>query len=270
MRKMGRKVTAACCIGCLAFLAAACLLAPALSSCDPNLVNPLNKFAGMSGEHPLGTDYLGRDLLARLLWGGRNTLGYAAAVTAASSVIGTAIGMISGFLGGAADRLIMRGSDVLRAFPGVVLVLIIVSILGVGIGNVCIALLLTRWIWYARMARNLTKEELSRPSILAGRLAGSGWGSILIHHVFPSILPQMLSVLSIDFGGALLSISGYSFLGLGILPPEPEWGMMISDGRSYMDKPGMMFWPGICILIVVISVNVLGDLLRDILEEKRT
>ncbi len=92
----------------------------------------------------------------------------------------------------------------------------------------------------------------------------------MIHHVFPSILPQMLSVLSIDFGGALLSISGYSFLGLGILPPEPEWGMMISDGRSYMDKPGMMFWPGICILIVVISVNVLGDLLRDILEEKRT
>ena len=148
MRKMGRKVTAACCIGCLAFLAAACLLAPALSSCDPNLVNPLNKFAGMSGEHPLGTDYLGRDLLARLLWGGRNTLSYAAAVTAASSVIGTAIGMISGFLGGAADRLIMRGSDVLRAFPGVVLVLIIVSILGVGIGNVCIALLLTRWIWW--------------------------------------------------------------------------------------------------------------------------
>lgn len=270
MRKMGRKVTAACCIGCLAFLVGVCLLAPVLSPSDPNLVNPLIKFAGMSREHPLGTDYLGRDLLARLLWGGRNTLGYAAAVTAVSAVIGTGTGMISGFLGGIADRLIMRGSDVLRAFPGVVLVLIIVSILGVGIVNVCIALLLTRWIWYARMARNLTKEELSRTSILAGRLAGSGWGSILVHHVFPAIFPRMLSILSIDFGGALLSVSGYSFLGLGILPPEPEWGMMISDGRSYMDKPGMMFWPGICLLLVVISVNILGDQLRDILEEKRT
>lgn len=117
MRKRGRKVTAACCAGCLTFLAAACLLAPVLSSCDPNLVNPLKKFAGMSREHPLGTDYLGRDLLARLLWGGRNTLGYAAAVTAVSAVIGTGVGMISGFLGGAADRLLMRGSDVLRAFP---------------------------------------------------------------------------------------------------------------------------------------------------------
>lgn len=246
-----------------------CILAPVLGLRDPNLVDPLSKFAGISGTHPMGTDYLGRDMLSRVLWGGRVTIGYALLVTAAASCAGTCIGMACGMSGGLADHVIMKSSDVIRAFPGIVLVLIIVSILGVGIENVCLAMQLTRWIWYARVSRNLTRSELSRTSVMASRLAGSSWFKIMRRNIFPAILPQMLAVLSIDFGNALLAISGYSFLGLGILPPDPEWGMMISDGRSYMEHPGMMFWPGICVLLVVICANLLGDKMRDALEEER-
>lgn len=254
----------------LAGLGAACLMAPFLAPGDPNLVDPLSKFMEISREHPMGTDYLGRDMLSRVLWGGRATMGYALVVTALSAVIGTAVGMLSGAAGGLADGIIMKASDVLRAFPGIILVLIVVSIFGVGIQNVCLAMLVTRWIWYARVARNLTRAELARTSVAASLLAGSSMGKILGRNVLISILPQMLSVLSIDYGSTLLAISGYSFLGLGILPPDPEWGMMINDGRNYMEHPGMMFWPGICVVIVVICTNVLGDKLRDVLEEKRS
>lgn len=258
------------CLFLLLVIAVACAMAPVLAPWDPNKVDILNKFAGISAEHWMGTDYMGRDIFSRVLWGGRNTLGYAAAVTAAASVAGTGLGMLSGYSGGWADNIIMKGSDVLRSFPGVVLVLIVVSIHGVGIGSVCVAMLLTRWIWYARMARNLTRSQAGRTSLMASRLAGSSWFKILRRHILPSILPEMLPVLAIDFGSTLLAISGYSFLGLGILPPKAEWGMMINDGRNYMEQPGMMLWPGICVVLVVISVNFLGDRLRDFWEEKRS
>lgn len=258
------------CIFLLGILVVSCILAPVLAEYDPNLINPMEKFLGISRNHPMGTDYLGRDLFARVLWGGRTTLMYAFLVTAVSSVIGSCIGMCSGAAGGVVDSFIMKGSDMLRAFPGIIIVLIVVSIFGVGIRNVCLAMMVTRWIWYARVARNLTREELLRTSVMASRLLGSHWGKILRRNVLPAIFPQMLAVLSIDFGNTLLAISGYSFLGFGILPPEPEWGMMINDGRNYMDHPNMMFWPGICVLIVVICTNVLGDKLRDILEAKRS
>ena len=258
------------CLAVLILLTAACLLAPVLTDCDPIALDPLNKFAPMSREHPMGTDYLGRDIFSRVLWGGRNTLGYACLVTALSALLGTAIGLLCGSIGGWLDSTIMRFSDVIRAFPGIILVFILVSVMGVGIWKICIALLITRWIWYARMARNLTRGELARSAIMASRLAGSRWPKILTRNIFPAILPQMLSVLSLDFGSSLLAISGYSFLGLGILPPSPEWGMMINDGRSYLEHPGMMFWPGLCVVLVVISFNMLGDKLRDTMEETRS
>ena len=254
----------------LGVLVAACLLAPVLSPFDPAFMDISLKFAPPSPVHPLGTDYLGRDILSRVLWGGRNTMGYAALVTLFSALPGTGVGMLSGWTGGWADEAITKASDVLRAFPSIVFVLIIVSALGIGIQSVCLAMLTTRWIWYARMARNLARAELTRTSIMASRLAGSRWPRLLTRHILPAILPQMLAVLAVDFGSTLLAISGYSFRGLGILAPLPEWGAMINDGRNYMEHPGMMFWPGLCVLVVVISVNLLGDRLRDTLEENRT
>lgn len=197
-------------------------------------------------------------------------MGYTAFVAVVSAVAGICLGMLSGFAGGFLDAFLMRGSDILRSFPGIVLVLIVVSIRGVGIGSICIAMLLTRWIWYARMTRNLTRVEMGRTSILASRICGSSRFKILRRHILPAILPELLPVFSIDFGSTLLAISGYSFLGLGILPPEAEWGMMINDGRNYMEHPEMMFWPGLCVVMIVISVNFLGDKLRDKLEERRS
>lgn len=254
----------------LAILVLACLSAPVLAPCDPNQADPTAKFAEASREHLLGTDYLGRDLFSRVLRGGRNTMGYAVFVASVSALVGISLGMLSGFAGGPLDGFLMKGSDVLRSFPGIVLVLIVVSIRGVGIDSVCLAMLFTRWIWYARMTRNLTRAQMGRTSILASRICGSGRLKILRRHILPSILPELLPVFSIDFGSALLAISGYSFLGLGILPPEAEWGMMINDGRNYMGHPEMMFWPGLCVVLIVIGVNALGDRLRDRLEERRS
>lgn len=258
------------CLALLGLLTAACLLAPVLAPFDPAAMDLSLKFAPPSPAHPLGTDYLGRDILSRVLWGGRNTMGYAVLVTIFSALLGTGAGMLSGWIGGWTDEAVTKASDVLRAFPSIVLVLIIVSALGIGIRSVCLAMLITRWIWYARVARSLTRAELTRTSIMASRLAGSRRPKLLVRHILPAILPQMLAVLAIDFGSTLLAISGYSFLGLGILAPLPEWGAMINDGRNYMEHPGMMFWPGLCVLLVVIAVNLLGDCLRDALEENRT
>ena len=253
-----------------ALLGTLCLLAPLLPLRDPNEVDLAMKFAPMSWEHPMGTDYMGRDLLARVLWGGRVTLGWGLLVTAVAAAVGTCLGICSGFIGGAVDQMILRFSDVLRAFPGIVLVLIAVSLGGAGMENVCLAMLCTRWIWYYRVARNLTRQEMGRAAILASRLAGSSWIKILRRHILTLVWPQMLPVLTVDFGGALLAVSGYSFLGLGVLPPKAEWGMMMNDGRSYMSHPQMMAWPGLCLLAVIVCVNGAGDRLRDWIEDKRT
>lgn len=255
----------------LILFAAAALFAPHLAPNDPDKITYTAKFCAPCREFPLGADHMGRCMLSRLLYGARPTLGYALLVTCVSAVIGTVFGMLSGFMGGAFDRLMMRGCDVMRAFPGIVFVFVAVSILGAGIGNVCIAMCVTRWIWYARVARNLTREERGKCCVTASLLAGSSRLRIIFTQIFPAIFTQLLAVFTIDFGGALLSISGYSFLGLGMQPPSSEWGTMINDGRAYINShPSEMFWPGLCILLVVISVNLLGDALRDALEQRRT
>lgn len=247
------------------------VFAPVLAPNDPDKVHYTAKFCAPCPEFPLGADYMGRCMLSRMLYGARPTMGYAFLVTCMSACFGTVVGMLSGFAGGWPDRLTMRFCDIMRAFPGIVIVLVAVSMLGVGIGNVCLAMCATRWIWYARVARNLTREERGRCCVTASMLAGSSRMKIIFTQILPGIFTQLLAVFTIDFGGALLSISGYSFLGIGMQPPSAEWGMMINDGRSYINShPSMMFWPGLCILLVVISVNIIGDSIRDRLEKKRT
>ena len=247
------------------------LMAPVLAPNNPDKLNLAEKFMVPCVKYPLGTDNMGRCMLSRILYGARPTMGYAVLVTLIASVIGTLAGMASGFLGGKLDYIIMRLCDILRAFPGIVVVMIMVSLFGVGIHNVCLSMLFTRWIWYARVSRNMTKAEKERTSVMASILAGSNSFQILLHNILPAILPQMLSVMTINFGSALLSISSYSFLGLGVQPPTAEWGMMISNGKSYISThSSMMFWPGLCILLAVLAANISGDRLRDILEENRT
>lgn len=263
--------TAVLCLLILIAFSMAGIFADKLAPNDPNALSLVNKFSLPCREFPLGTDYMGRCMLSRLLYGARPTMGYAFLITIISSVIGTLAGMAAGYIGGKTDYVIMRLSDVLRAFPGIVIVMVMVTLFGVGIHSVFISMLFTRWIWYARVSRNLTLIERERASIQASHLAGSNSIKIIMHNILPAILPNMLSVCTINFGGALLSISGYSFLGLGIQPPDAEWGMMINDGRAYISThSSMMFLPGLCILIVVLSANILGDRIRDLMEEKRT
>lgn len=249
----------------LLLIAGAALFAPWISPNDPNEIHYTARFAPMSREFPLGADHLGRCILSRILYGGRLSMGCAVLITALSSAFGTVLGVLSGYIGGRFDRIFMGVCDAVRAFPGIVIVLAAVSLLGTGLVQLCLGMLAVRWVWCARVARNLTRAEKEKEAVPASRMAGSGKVRIMVSQIFPAIRMQILAVSTIQFGSALTALAGYSFLGFGALPPSPEWGMMIQDGRSFIStNPLMMFWPGMCILAVVIAVNALGDRIQEL------
>ncbi|MEG1409155.1 MAG: ABC transporter permease subunit [Terrisporobacter sp.] len=244
------------------------IFAPIISPHDPLEVNITQKFLPISLEYPMGTDNMGRCIFSRIVYGIRSTLGFAMIASSISAVMGTFIGMFSGFVGGKVDQFIMRICDMMYAFPSLVLTLVIVSFLGPGMMNIIIAMIIVQWIWYARVARNLTQSEREHAYISSSKLSGSSNLKILSKHIFVNIFPQLLAIMTIDFGHTILAISGFSFLGLGVQAPTPEWGMMINDGRAFMhSNPMIMFWPGIMILLMVLSANIIGDKVRDTLEE---
>ncbi|MEG0855378.1 MAG: ABC transporter permease subunit [Terrisporobacter sp.] len=244
------------------------IFAPIISPHDPLEVNITQKFLPISLEYPMGTDNMGRCIFSRIVYGIRSTLGFAMIASSISAVMGTFIGMFSGFVGGKVDQFIMRICDMMYAFPSLVLTLVIVSFLGPGMMNIIIAMIIVQWIWYARVARNLTQSEREHAYISSSKLSGSSNFKILSKHIFVNIFPQLLAIMTIDFGHTILAISGFSFLGLGVQAPTPEWGMMINDGRAFMhSNPMIMFWPGIMILLMVLSANIIGDKVRDTLEE---
>ncbi|MBS6196702.1 MAG: ABC transporter permease subunit [Clostridiales bacterium] len=260
-----QKKSAWICIGFLALLAVAGVFAPFAAPHDPTEADLMQKFLSPSLEFPMGTDHMGRCIFSRIIYGIRPTLGFAVLASSISAVCGIFIGIFSGYIGGITDKFIMRVCDILYAFPSLVLSLVIVSILGTGIRNIVLAMVLVQWVWYARVARNLTRSEKEKTYILASRLSASSIWKIVRSNIFPNIMPQMIAIVTIDFGQMILAISGFSFLGLGVKAPNPEWGMMISDGRVFMhSNPMLMFWPGVMILIS----NILGDMLRDFLDEK--
>lgn len=244
------------------------IFAPAFAKHDPLEMELTKKFLSISMEYPMGTDNMGRCIFCRIIHGIRPTVGLSLIACIISASFGIFIGMLSGFLGGKVDNFIMRLCDVLYSFPSLVLTLVIVSFLGAGITNIIIAMILVQWIWYARVTRNLTIREKQLSYVDCSKLLGSSNIKILIKSILPNIFPQVLAILTIDFGHTILAVSGFSFLGLGVKAPFPEWGMMINDGRMFMhSNPMLMFWPGIMILLVVLSANIIGDQLRDTLEE---
>lgn len=244
------------------------IFAPIIAPHDPLEMELTKKFMPISMEYPMGTDNMGRCIFSRIVHGIRPTIGFSLIACAISSTFGIFIGMLSGFKGGKIDMIIMRLCDVLYSFPSLVLTLVIVSFLGPGIKNIIIAMISVQWIWYARVSRNLTIRERELSYVACSKLVGSSNIKILIKSILPNIFPQVLAIITIDFGHTILAVSGFSFLGLGVKAPLPEWGMMINDGRSFMhSSPMLMFWPGIMILLVVLSTNIIGDKLRDTLEE---
>lgn len=252
------------CASVIAFFFIVALLAPWIAPHDPVKVNLLGKLQGSSAEHWLGTDHLGRDNLSRLIYGARVSLGFAAAIFVSSLLIGVLVGSISGYAGGWLDSILMRLCEGIMAFPNLVLVLGIVGIFGPGLMQVLLALMLVQWVYYARICRNMVVSLKERPFIAAARISGSSSWSIIRRHIIPNVQRPIVVMGTLEMGWAIMDISALSFLGLGIQPPNAEWGAMIHEGTAHIrSHPELMIYPGLLILIVVIMFNILGEALSE-------
>ncbi|CCQ98665.1 putative peptide transporter permease subunit: membrane component of ABC superfamily [[Clostridium] ultunense Esp] len=246
------------------------LLAPILPLQDPEATNLGKRLLPPGAEgHLLGTDQLGRDLLSRLIWGGRVsvTVGFLAVFIAMA--IGTLLGLLAGYFQKFFDSLIMRTMDILMAFPYVLLAIAIIAALGPGLMNTMIAVSLVGIPYYARIVRGSTLSFREMEFVLAERAMGAGHGHIILYHILPNCLPPLIVAASLDVGWMILAASGMSFLGLGAQPPMAEWGVMLSEGRKFIRvAPHVSVLPGMAIFLVVLALNLVGDGLRDALDPK--
>lgn len=225
--------------------------------------------AGISKEHWLGCDQVGRDVLSRILWGTPTTLKIALVSALIGLVIGTAIGAIGGYYGGKADAGVVFLTDVLFSFPGLLLAIAIVAAIGVGLTAVIIATGASSIPQFIRITRSVVVGEKARDYVLAARAIGEGNVSIIVRYIFPNCIPTIVVLLTIRIAAIILIASGLSFLGLGVQPPTPEWGAMLAEGRGYLQKaPHVAMFPGLAIMIVVLAFNLLGDGLRDALDPR--
>jgi peptide/nickel transport system permease protein len=219
--------------------------------------------------HLLGADQLGRDIWSRIVYGARTTLTIVALVTITAPVFGLLIGTAAGYLGGWTDRVLMRITDIFMAFPRLILALAFVAALGAGIENAVLAIALTSWPPYARVARAETLAVRRSDYIAAARLQGAGTGRIILGHVMPMCLPSVIVRVTLDMAGIIITAAGLGFLGLGARPPLAEWGAMIATGRQYLlDQWWVATMPGIAIFVVSLGFNLLGDGLRDVLDPR--
>ena len=251
----------ACVVG-LAVLAA--VIGPWLVPYDPSAQELALRLEGPSRLHWLGLDELGRDILARVMSGARISLFVGLVVVSVSASIGAAMGAIAGYYGGIIDEAISRVIDILLAFPGLLLAIALVAVLGPSLTNVVIALSLIGWVGYARVARAQVLQAREFEYVVAARAIGAATPRILIRHVLPAALPALTVQATLGMGGAILSEAALSFLGLGVQPPTPSWGAMLNYGRVHvLDAPHLTVFPGLAIAIVVLGLNLLGDSLRD-------
>ncbi len=217
-----------------------------------------------SEQFLMGTDQLGRDLFSRLLHGGKTSLFIAFAVTMFIASLGILLGLIAGYAGSFVDTVIMRFADVLMSFPGTILILAIIAVLGTGLSNLILAMTISGWTSYARVSRSMVLSLKNSTFIEQARLGGAPTFKILRTYLLPNVAPSLLVIISQDIGNKLLAIAGLSLLGLGSQPPTPEWGFMLSEGKDYMHSaPWLLYAPGLVILLNVIVFNLLGDCLRD-------
>ncbi len=245
------------------------VLAPILAPHDPTAADMKNAFQSPDGEHWFGTDKLGRDVFSRVLFGTRVSLVASLVLVTSIFVIGSILGVIAGYFGGKVDAVIMRLSDMMISFPGMVLAIAVAGILGASIVNAIIAIMIVSWTKYARLARSLVLKIRHRDFVYAAEVNGTKTCKILIRHMIPNVIPTLVITATTDIGTMILELAGLSFLGFGAQPPMAEWGLMLNEGRAYMlSCPWLMVFPGLAICLVVIVFNLMGDSLRDILDPK--
>ncbi len=252
---------------CLFFIVA--IFAPLLAPYDPNKQDLLNKFATFSREHPLGTDYLGRDELSRIIYGGRVSFIVSLLAGLFSAIVGVILGLIAGYVGGTVNRIIIGATDVVLSIPGLVFTLVIAAIMGKSITSMTLALGIGRIPTYIRMMNGLVLSLKQNDYIEASRLVGQKNWKVLFKHLLPNTFPSLIVLFTINLGNAIMTESSLSYLGVGISPPTATWGNMVNEAYAYLMKaPRLAIIPGICIIALIISFNVVGDGLRDALDPR--
>ena len=222
-----------------------------------------------SAKHICGTDKLGRDVFARVIYGARTSLTATFAVVAIIFALGSVLGVLAGYFGGWVDTIIMRVADMMVSFPGMVFAIAIAGILGASVKNAVIAVALVSWTKYARLARSLVLKIRNRDFVSAAIVTGSKTPYILRKYMLPNVIPTLVITAATDIGGMMLELAGLSFLGFGAKAPTPDWGLLLNEGRQFIpNAPWMMFYPGLAIFVVVVVFNLLGDALRDVLDPR--
>ena len=245
-------------------------LAPsAIASANPTKIEVANRLAPPSLEHPLGTDQLGRDILVRIVYGARVSLVVGIGAVTSAMVSGSFIGIIAGLASTRVDNAIMRVLDIFLAFPAILLALAIMASIGVGLKSIIIALAVVYTPRFSRMARGATLVVGEQTYVEAARAIGASYWRLISRHVVPNIVSPMLVQFTVYLGSAILAEAALSFLGVGVQPPQPAWGSMLSMGKSFMEtSPWVVIGPGLAIMVTVLGFNLLGDGLRDILDPR--
>jgi ABC-type dipeptide/oligopeptide/nickel transport system permease subunit len=253
----------------LVVLALAAILAPLLAPYDPSAMGTGPALAVPARAHWLGTDRYGRDLFSRLLYGSRISLPIGVLAVSFSVVLGSLLGLAAGFLGGRVDTLGSGVIDIMLGFPPIMLALLIIAVLGVGIQNVVIAVGVGGIPRFARIVRGTAIAIRGHTYIEAGRAMGAGAARLIRRHVLPNALPPIIVLATLYVGSAILDTSSLGFLGLGVQPPTPEWGTMLSEGREFMRyAPWLMVFPGMLVFVTVVAINLVGDYLRAVLDPR--
>lgn len=246
------------------------LAAPLIAPYDPLAAEMKNAYLPPSGEHIFGTDKLGRDCFSRILYGASYSLSSVLLLVAIIFVVGTSLGVAAGYFGGKTDTVIMRISDMMISFPGMILAIAIAGILGGSLINAIIALTIVSWTKYARLARSMVLKIKKRDFVEAAVVNGGKPLHILSRHIVPNILPLMVITAASDIGAMMMELAGLSFLGFGSQPPAPEWGLMLNEGRQQLQTaPWLMVFPGLAIFVTVVIFNLWGDALRDVLDPRQ-
>jgi peptide/nickel transport system permease protein len=246
------------------------LLAPYLPLADPDVIDTPNRLRRpLTPGHPLGTDEFGRDLLARLIWGGRVSLLAGVATAGAAMLVGVALGIVGGYYTGWIETIVMRVTDVLLAFPFILLAIAIVAGLGPGLRNAMIAIAIVGFPFYTRLVRSVVLSIRDREFVEGARALGGSDPVILGRHVLPHLVSPVMVTFSLDVGAKILATAGLSFLGLGTQPPTADWGSMLATGRQFVTlSPRVALLPGLAIFAMVLALNLVGDALRDWLDPR--